>query len=297
MHRGMVARLRGDDGTVGDDAAGRRRRADPRRARPAAATLPANLAVTGSALLAPGAAPATAGGRRRPTHGHGQRRQDDQGAAAVPRRSTPPVIAWCWSSRASTAHRSPVLARGRRVPRRSRRRLTRLRRRAARDRPAEGVDVYVPVCSPVASLSRRAGRAAAGAVLRGAARRRRTSSDRLDDKYAFAAAAETLGLPVPDTHRITDPDQVAEFDFAARRRRLRPEEHRLRPGEPARPDAAAPRTVPDDRARSPRPSRISDTSPWILQAFVRGQEYCTHSTVRGTGACRCTAAARRRRSR
>ncbi len=38
----------------------------------------------------------------------------------------------------------------------------------------------------------------------------------LDDKLAFAELAASLGLSVPDSHRITDPQQVEDFDFAAR---------------------------------------------------------------------------------
>lgn len=37
---------------------------------------------------------------------------------------------------------------------------------------------------------------------------------------------------------------------------------------------------PADTAAFARSKPISETTPWILQAFVGGQEYCTHSTVR-----------------
>ncbi len=102
----------------------------------------------------------------------------------------------------------------------------------------------------------------------------------LDDKDAFAAGAEALGLVVPDTHRITDSDQVVEFDFGRRPGRR----YILKsiPYDPVhRLDLT---TMPmDSRAATAAHARslpISDDQPWVLQEFVEGDEYCTHATVR-----------------
>ncbi len=143
----------------------------------------------------------------------------------------------------------------------------------------EGVDVYVPVCSPAS--------ARADAEIKAALEEHcevlhftPETLARLDDKAQFAETAAALGLSVPDAHRITDPDQVLGFDFAAAGappyilksiaydpiRRL--DLTRL-PG----PDAEATRAFV---AALP----ISPENPWVLQSFVAGQEYCTHSTVR-----------------
>ena len=143
---------------------------------------------------------------------------------------------------------------------------------------AEGVDVYVPVCSPVASRHD----ADAKALLAPHCEVLHLDPDtlrRVDDKDEFARFAASLGLDVPDTHRITDPRQVAEFDFAARDavyvlksiaydpvRRLD-----LTP---------LPRPTPAETAAFAAALPISEDNPWILQEFVPGQEFCTHSTVR-----------------
>lgn len=144
----------------------------------------------------------------------------------------------------------------------------------------EAVDVYVPVCSPVASLHDALAKEALEAVGVEVVHLGPEDLHRVDDKSEFAALATSLGLRVPDTHRITDPAQVAEFDFAAAPgdtyvlksigydpvRRL---DLTQLPRETREATAAYARTLP-----------ISAANPWILQEFVRGQEYCTHGTAR-----------------
>ncbi len=142
----------------------------------------------------------------------------------------------------------------------------------------EGVDLYVPVCSPVAS----AFDAAAAQVL--AAHCEVLSLDAelvrtLDDKHRFTELAASLGLSVPDTHLITAPEQVLDVDLADRARPYVLKSiaydpvHRL------------------DLTLLPLGSRaetevflagkpISAENPWILQEFITGQEYCTHATAR-----------------
>ncbi|UZJ24561.1 ATP-grasp enzyme [Rhodococcus antarcticus] len=144
---------------------------------------------------------------------------------------------------------------------------------------AEGVDVYVPVCSPVASYHD----AVAKAALSPFCEVVHLDPDELrdvDDKDRFAALAASLGLRVPETHRVTAPAQVAAFDFAAtgltyilksiaydpvRRLDLTP----------------LPRPTPAQTLAFAASLPISEDNPWILQELVTGQEYCTHGTVRG----------------
>jgi hypothetical protein len=142
---------------------------------------------------------------------------------------------------------------------------------------AERVDVYVPVCSPLASrydaMAKRALEPFCEVV--------HPDPDTvamLDDKHRFAETAQALGLPAPETHRITDPQQIVEFDYSPGRSYV------------AKSIAYDPiRRM--DLTRLPRPTRaetarfasglpISPDNPWILQEFVEGTEYCTHSTVR-----------------
>jgi hypothetical protein len=51
---------------------------------------------------------------------------------------------------------------------------------------------------------------------------------RLDDKYEFAAAAEALGLRVPKSYRITNPQQVIDFDFSDAQRPIYYQKYSLR---------------------------------------------------------------------
>ncbi len=142
----------------------------------------------------------------------------------------------------------------------------------------EGVDLYVPVCSPAASYFD----ALAAPVLAPYCEVLHCDADmvrRLDDKHEFIRLADTLGLSVPDSHQVRSPDEVADFDFAAAdppyvlKSLAYDPVHRL------------------DLTPLPRPSRagtvafagskpIGPGNPWILQQLVRGQEFCTHSTVR-----------------
>ena len=142
----------------------------------------------------------------------------------------------------------------------------------------EGVDVYVPVCSPVASHYD----ALAKPLLEPYCEVLHGDADlvaRLDDKYEFSALAASLGLPVPDTRRITDPGQVAHFDFAAA---APPYILKSIPYDPVhRLDLTPlPRPTPAETAAFARSRPISPANPWIMQSLVRGQEYCAHATVR-----------------
>ncbi len=143
---------------------------------------------------------------------------------------------------------------------------------------AEGVDVYVPVCSPAASVAD-AGAKALLAEHCEVLHLDPETIERVDDKGRFAELAASLDLPVPETHRVTRPEQVAGFE--------------PRPGGP---DYVL-KSIPYDPVhrldltRLPLPSKreteafldartISAETPWILQEFVAGQEYCTHATAR-----------------
>jgi hypothetical protein len=142
----------------------------------------------------------------------------------------------------------------------------------------EGVDVYVPVCSPKASwfdaLARRTLDAHCEVVHVDPG-----TIETLDDKSRFAAAAAALGLAVPDTHRITDPRQVADFDFPTDGTRYVLKSIAYDPVR--RMDLTPlPRPTPEETEAFARSLPISEANPWILQEFVEGEEFCTHSTVR-----------------
>jgi hypothetical protein len=142
----------------------------------------------------------------------------------------------------------------------------------------EGVDVYVPVCSPASSWYDALAKPALEQyceVLHGDAEAIGT----VDDKAAFAAAAVSCGLSVPDTHRVTSAREVAAFAFPSDG-----PSYVLKsiPYDPVqRLDLTPlPRPTPAETTAVAAAKPMSPETPWILQAFVRGQEYCTHGTAR-----------------
>lgn len=145
----------------------------------------------------------------------------------------------------------------------------------------ERVDVFVPVCSPAASRHD----ALAKAELSKHCEVVHVGSDvleRLDDKYEFASTAASIGLKVPDTHRITDVAQVSDFDFTLPERRDRTYILKSIAYDPVRrlDLTPLPRPTPQETEAFVATLPISPDNPWILQEFIVGQEYCTHGTVR-----------------
>ncbi len=143
----------------------------------------------------------------------------------------------------------------------------------------ESVDVWVPVSSPASSLPE----ALAAELLDGHCEVVHLDSEtlrRVDDKHAFAQMAAAVGLPVPATHRITDPQQVLDFDFTTH---PGPWVLKSIPYDPVRrlDLTPLPRPTPDETAAFVRDLPISQEQPWILQELLTGTEWCTHGTARG----------------
>jgi predicted ATP-grasp superfamily ATP-dependent carboligase len=101
----------------------------------------------------------------------------------------------------------------------------------------------------------------------------------LDDKYAFVARARALSLSVPKSYRITSPEQVLNFDFSNEKHKYVlksiPYDAKYRLDL-----TKLPRATLEATAEFVNRLPISENRPWILQEFIPGQEYCTHSTVR-----------------
>jgi predicted ATP-grasp superfamily ATP-dependent carboligase len=115
----------------------------------------------------------------------------------------------------------------------------------------------------------------------------------LDDKFAFVEQARSLGLSVPKSFRITSPEQVLNFNFSDEKHpyilKSIPYDalHRLDM-------TRLPCATPEETAALVNRLPISETKPWIMQEFISGQEYCTHSTVRNgqsTLYCCCASSA------
>ena len=144
----------------------------------------------------------------------------------------------------------------------------------------EQVDLYVPVCSPAASRHD----AAAKRVLSAECEVLHVDEDTartLDDKYAFSRLAASLGLAVPDHHRITSPREVIDFDFGHAGRRP-PYILKSIAYDPVRrlDLTQLPCATRGETAAFVESLPISEANPWVMQEFVSGQEYCTHSTAR-----------------
>ncbi len=143
----------------------------------------------------------------------------------------------------------------------------------------EGADVYVPVCSPVASVADADAAAALEAVGCEVVHLGPADLRTVDDKHAFAVAAAEAGLAVPDSHRITDPQQVLDFDFTGRPRPYVLKSIRYDPVR--RLDLTPlPRPTRAETEAFVRALPISPDQPWVLQELLEGREYCTHGTVR-----------------
>lgn len=141
----------------------------------------------------------------------------------------------------------------------------------------EGVDVFVPVASPAASIHDADARALLDPqceVIHGDADTVRM----IDDKSRFSEHAASLGLLVPDFRRITDAAQIEEFEFPPGREYIL---KRISYNPVGRMDLTRlSAQTPQRNASFARSLHITEDDPWILQEFIAGQEYCTHGTVR-----------------
>ena len=142
----------------------------------------------------------------------------------------------------------------------------------------EKVNIYVPVFSPIACYY--------DAEVRKVLSPHCTvmqldveTLERLDDKYELATAAEALGLRVPKSYRITNPQQVIDFDFSNAKR---PYIIKSIPYDSIRrlDLTKLPCATEAETAAFVKSLPISESKPWIMQEYIPGQEFCTHSTIR-----------------
>ena len=142
----------------------------------------------------------------------------------------------------------------------------------------EAVDVYVPVCSPASARDDALAKAQLGEYCE-VLHFDPDTLVKLDDKYAFSVAARDVGLAVPDAHRISDSEQVLGFAFDGADP---PYILKSIAYDPIRRLDLTPLPQPDPGQTQAFVAAlpISEGNPWVMQAFVAGQEFCTHSTVR-----------------
>jgi len=140
---------------------------------------------------------------------------------------------------------------------------------------AHDIDLFVPVSSPIASyydsLAKRSLAPYCESLHLDPA-----ETAILDDKHAFCAMAAEFGLSAPKVFRITDPQQILDFDFESDGSQYIvksiPYDSVLRLDLTKLPFEGM-----EDYVRS---LPISEAKPWVMQEFIRGKEYCFHATAR-----------------
>ena len=142
----------------------------------------------------------------------------------------------------------------------------------------ENIDLYIPVCSPAASYYD----SLAKPILEGYCdvfHFDEHVTSILDNKFKFSKQAQDFDLTVPKTFEITHPEQILSYDF---RHEQRPfilknlsydSVHRLNL-------VKFPCATQQETQTHVEKLPINEASPWIMQEFIEGKEYCTHSTVR-----------------
>ncbi|MEL6929507.1 MAG: ATP-grasp enzyme [Cyanobacteria bacterium J06600_6] len=140
---------------------------------------------------------------------------------------------------------------------------------------AKNIDLFIPVSSPIASYYDSLAKKALEPYCE-SLHLDPEETIILDDKHAFCSKAREFGLSAPKVFRITDPQQILDFDFASDGSKY------------------IVKSIPYDSVlrldltRLPFPEMseyvrslpISESKPWVMQEFIRGQEYCFHATAR-----------------
>ena len=140
---------------------------------------------------------------------------------------------------------------------------------------AHGVDLYVPVCSPVASYH---DSVAAEALPCPTVHLDPDTLALVDDKHRFANAAREMGLDAPKSIRVTSAEQVMDYDFAAETRPFILKS--IAYDAIRRLDLTfLPRLTRAETRAFVEALPISEDNPWVMQEFIEGAEFCTHGTV------------------
>ena len=137
------------------------------------------------------------------------------------------------------------------------------------------IDLFVPVSSPIASyydsLAKEALKPYCESIHLDP-----KETEILDDKHAFCTLAAEFGLSAPKIFRISDPQQILDFDFSGDGStyivKSIPYDSVLRLDLTKLPF--------EDMEEYVYSLPISKAKPWVMQEFIRGQEYCFHATVR-----------------
>lgn len=140
---------------------------------------------------------------------------------------------------------------------------------------SENIDVVIPVSSPVASYYD----SLVKPILSPHCEVFHFDAEMtkiLDDKFSLCDQARNLCLTAPKAFLITSPEQILNFDFTKDHSRYLLKS--IKYDSVTRLDMTKlPFEGMEEYIKS---LPISAERPWVMQEFVKGQEYCTHSTVR-----------------
>ena len=101
----------------------------------------------------------------------------------------------------------------------------------------------------------------------------------LHEKHTFIDRTRELGLTVPETHTITSREAVdsALRDAPEGRRYIM---KTIGMDDSNRGDMTLlPKATPEETTKHLNKLKISEKSAWIIQQYIKGQEYCTHALV------------------
>ena len=100
----------------------------------------------------------------------------------------------------------------------------------------------------------------------------------LHEKHTFIQQTESFGLPTPETHNITSRAMVHQvLNHTTKKKYIL---KCVGMDDASRADMTLlPRRTMSETYSHIADMSISPTKPWVLQQYVRGEEYCTHSLV------------------
>ena len=139
----------------------------------------------------------------------------------------------------------------------------------------QNIDLFVPVSSPIASYYDSLAKKALEPYCESIHLDPEITAI-LDDKHAFCSKARELGLSAPKVFRITDPQQILDFDFESDGSKYIVKS--IPYDSVTRLDLT--RLPFSDMENYVRSLPISPEKPWVMQEFIRGQEFCFHATAR-----------------
>ncbi|TAE60048.1 MAG: ATP-grasp domain-containing protein [Nostocales cyanobacterium] len=139
----------------------------------------------------------------------------------------------------------------------------------------EKIDVFIPVSSPVASYYDSLAKSTLSPyceVFHFDPEMTKT----LDDKFSLCEQARILGLTAPKVFLITSPEEIINFDFSKEQNPYIIKS--IQYDSVTRLDMT--KFPFEGMEEYVKKLPISKERPWVMQEFIKGQEYCTHSTVR-----------------